>query len=322
MANHPSVLCPIDFSTASRAALRYATAIAERFRTGLTLLTVNDPVLAEAAEMQAGPGWTADDCQRELRLFFDQTVEHRTLFPIDVETVVTTGHPAHEILRVVRERRCDLIVMSTHGLSSVRKRFFGATTERVLRETGTPVLVTPVVEPGYLYLEDMRRLVGRVLAPVDISAASQRQVEVAGALASAVDVPLLLAHVIEPLRFSGSPTARHSTVESERRASSREALNDLIRTVPATARTEAVTTLGDPAEEIARLARDRQVGLIVMGLHAETPAGPRMGSVTYRVLCLSQTPVLALPPAITSSVARLTLPVVERRDVGVAGHAL
>ena len=152
MAYHPSVLCPIDFSTSSRAALRYATAIAERFRTGLTLLTVNDPLLAEAAEMQAGPGWTAKDCERELRQFFDQTFEHRTLFPIDVETVVTTGHPASEILRVARERHCDLIVMSTHGLTGVRKRFFGATTERVLRDTGTPVLVTPAVEPGPLYL--------------------------------------------------------------------------------------------------------------------------------------------------------------------------
>jgi nucleotide-binding universal stress UspA family protein len=322
MADHPSVLCPIDFSTPSRAALRYATAIAERFRTGLTLLTVNDPMLAEAAEMQAGPGWTADDCERELRLFFDRTFEHRTLFPIDVETVVTTGHPAKEILRVARERRCDLIVMSSHGLTGVRKGFFGATTERVLRETVTPVLVTPVVEPGPLYLENMRRLVGHVLAPVDLSTASQRQVEIAGALVSAIDVPLLLAHVIEPLRFSGSPTARHSTVESERRARSQQALNDLIRAVPVTARTEAVTMFGDPAEEIARLARDRHVGLIVLGLHAETPAGPRMGSVTYRVLCLSQTPVLALPPATGSPITRLTLPVVERRDVGFVGHAL
>ena len=318
MAYRPSVLCPIDFSTPSRAAVRYATAIAERFRTGLTLLTVNDPVLAEAAEMQAGPGWTAEDCQRELRLFFDRTFEHRTLFPIDVETVVTTGHPAKEILRIARERRCDLIVMSTHGLTGVRKRFFGATTERVLRETGTPVLVTPAVEPGPLYLENMRQLVGHVLAPVDLSAASKRQVEVAGALASAIDVPLLLAHVISP----GSPGVRLAAVESVRRARSQQELNDLTGAVPVTARTEAVTTFGDPAEEISRLARDRHVGLIVMGLHAETPAGPRMGSVTYRVLCLSQTPVLALPPATTPPFARLTLPVVERRDVGVVGHAL
>ena len=318
MAYHPSVLCPIDFSTPSRAALRYATAIAERFRTGLTLLTVNDALLAQAAEMQAGPGWTAKDCERELRLFFDQTFEHRTLFPIDVETVVTTGHPANEILRVARERHCDLIVMSTHGLTGVRNRFFGATTERVLRDTGTPVLVTPAIEPGPLYLEDMRRLVGHVLAPVDLSAASHQQVEVAGALASAIDVPLVVAHVISP----GPPSTRLAVVEGVRRARSQQVLDDLRRAVPMTVCTEVVTAFGDPAEEIARLARDRHVGLIVMGLHAPAPAGPRMGSVAYRVLCLSQTPVLALPPATASPVTRLTLPVVERRDAGLVGNAL
>jgi len=54
---------------------------------------------------------------------------------------------------------------------------------------------------------------------------------------------------------------------------------------------------GEPAEEIAKIAADRQAGLIVVGLHASPVLGPRMGSVTYRVLSLSQGLVLALPPA-------------------------
>lgn len=44
---------------------------------------------------------------------------------------------------------------------------------------------------------------------------------------------------------------------------------------------------GDPAEEIAKIARDWKAGLIVMGLHGSPILGPRMGSVTYRVLCLA-----------------------------------
>jgi Universal stress protein family len=53
---------------------------------------------------------------------------------------------------------------------------------------------------------------------------------------------------------------------------------------------------GDPAEELAKVARDRQAGLVVMGLHGSPLLGPRMGSVTYRMLCLLPTLVLALPP--------------------------
>jgi nucleotide-binding universal stress UspA family protein len=321
MARRPSVLCPIDFSNPSRAALRYATAIAERFRTSLTLLTVNDPLLAETAELRAGPEWLSDDSEHELNRFFEQTFEHRTLFPIDVEVLVTTGQPAQEILRVARARRCELIVMSTHGLTGVRKLFFGATTERVLRETSIPVLVTPAVEPGPLFLDNLRSLVGRVLAPVDLTAASKNQVQVAGALASAVDVPLILAHVVEPLRFPGPPSARRPAVENERRARSEQALQELMTAIPPGVKSEGLTAFGDPAEEIAKIARDRHAGLIVIGLHGSPLSGPRMGSVTYRVLCLSQTPVLALPPVVPASVAKMAAPAMEASMVGVGCHA-
>jgi hypothetical protein len=37
--------------------------------------------------------------------------------------------------------------------------------------------------------------------------------------------------------------------------------------------------------------------LIVMGLHGSPISGPRMGSVTYRVLCLAHPLLLAIPPA-------------------------
>ena len=36
--------------------------------------------------------------------------------------------------------------------------------------------------------------------------------------------------------------------------------------------------------------------MIVMGLHGSPLLGPRMGSVTYRMLCISPALVLALPP--------------------------
>jgi len=80
---------------------------------------------------------------------------------------VGVGTPAPEILRVGRERSCDLIVISTHGLTGTRKLFFGSTTERVLRETTRPVLVTPPVNPGFVRVEDAIRLTRRILVPVD-----------------------------------------------------------------------------------------------------------------------------------------------------------
>ena len=107
---------------------------------------------------------------------------------------------------------------------------------------------------------------------------------------------MLLAHVVEPVHFAVSGLPHLPNLEVERRARAEKALAELASSVPPELRPEALVAYGDPAEEIAKVARDRDAGLIVIGLHASTLLGPRMGSVTYRVLCLTSTLVLALPP--------------------------
>ena len=49
MISPRSVICPVDFSDASRGALRYAAVVANYFHAELTVLTVTDPLLTEAA---------------------------------------------------------------------------------------------------------------------------------------------------------------------------------------------------------------------------------------------------------------------------------
>lgn len=316
MVLRPSVLCPIDFSNASRAALRYATAIAEHFSARLTLLTVNDPLMSDVAEVRLGPNWLPEDSERELRRFYEQTFEHRTPGPIELAFEVANGKPAPEILRVARERGSDIIVMSTHGLTGVRKLFFGATTERVLRETSLPVLVTPAADTGPLFLEDVKGIIRRVLAPVDLSAATARQVQVARGLAEALDIPLLLLHVVEPVRFPVPAQTHLPNVDAERRTRADQALDDLVATIPPRVKPEGLVVYGDPAEEIAKVTKERQAGLIVLGLHGSPLAGPRMGSVTYRVLCLTPTLVLALPPAPAAGSRQVTAPIADSSRVG------
>jgi hypothetical protein len=52
-----------------------------------------------------------------------------------------------------------------------------------------------------------------------------------------------------------------------------------------------------------KLANTRGAGLIVIGLHSSGLLGPRMGSVTCRVLCLTPALALALPPVAATSAA-------------------
>jgi universal stress protein A len=297
MIVRPSILCPVDFSDASRGALRYAAAVAGHFGTRLIVMTVEDPLLTEALDLGAGVIWKPEDTQKELVDFAAKTFGDEPPHGVTLEYEVAVGKPAAEILRVSRERSCDLIVISTHGLTGMRKLFFGSTTERVLRETTRPVLITPAADPGRLRLEDVKTIIRRILVPVDLSPSSAQQVRIAQGLAEAIGVPLIISHVVEPIRSRLAARLHLGGVEANRRAIAEEGLGAYVSKLSPKLNAEGLVTYGDPAEEIAKLARDRQAGLIVMGLHGSPMLGPRMGSVTYRVLCLAASMVLAIPPA-------------------------
>jgi nucleotide-binding universal stress UspA family protein len=297
----PSILCPIDYSDATAGALRYAAAIAERFRTRLIVLSVEDPLLTAAMDLGRGVQWTRDESERELTKFVSKTFGNDAAALAMCEYDVAVGKPPVEILRVARERTCDLIVMSSHGLTGARRLFFGSTTERVLRETTVPTLVTPPANPGPIKVNDAKRLLGRIVVPVDFTPASAYQTQVARSVAEALDLPIVLAHVIEPVRSHLIARLNLAGLDADRRAVAEDGLAKLVATIPERLRAEALVAYGDPAEETAKIVRDRHAGLIVIGLHGSTLLGPRMGSVTYRLLCLTQTLVLALPPHQTAS---------------------
>ncbi len=290
-----SILCPIDFSDSSRGALRHAAAGAARFGARLTLLAVHDPLLAEAAALQLGPEQLTTETIKELENFYRHSVDPRP-DEVDVRLECAVGKPAPEILRIAHERACDLIVMASGGATGFRKLFFGSTTERVLRETTVPVLVTYGIESLQVQPGDLGRLVRRVLVPVDLTDASEHQVLAARSVAEAFHVPLLLLHVVEPVRMMIAAQPRQPKIDAERRYRAERQLDAAAARLPAALKPETLVAFGEPAEEIAKVAGDREAGLIVMGLHSSPLLGPRMGSVTYRVLCLAHRPVLALPP--------------------------
>jgi universal stress protein A len=295
MNARPTILCPIDFSDACRDALCYGRLIAEHWKGRLIFLAVEDPLLMEAVQIAKGVAWDPEETRRELARFAARALHGNPLRGVDVDFQVTVGKPARQILHIAAEEAADLIVMSTHGLTGARKLFFGSTTERVLRETSIPVLATPGSGHGPRTIDDLRRSVGRILVAVDLSPCSQAHVSLAAKIASLLDVPLVMTHVVEPVRSPLAARLHLPSIELERRARAEDALGALISAVDPRVPCDGLVSYGDPAEEISKVARDRNAGLTVIGLHATPMLGARMGSVTYRVLCLSSGLVLGIP---------------------------
>jgi nucleotide-binding universal stress UspA family protein len=138
--------------------------------------------------------------------------------------------------------------------------------------------------------------VRRIAVPLDLSPAAAHQVEIASRIAITLNLPLLLIHVIEPVKSRLLSALHVAGLNANRRAAAEDGLQQLIDTLPEGTRAEALVVYGDPAEEAAKVIHDRGAGLVVMGLHGSPQLGPRMGSVTYRIVCLCAVPVLAVPP--------------------------
>jgi acetoin utilization protein AcuB len=64
---------------------------------------------------------------------------------VRVDTRVSRGEPAHEILAVARETAADLIAMCTHDRRDFGRFVFGSVAEAVVRRAGIPVLL---LKPG------------------------------------------------------------------------------------------------------------------------------------------------------------------------------
>jgi nucleotide-binding universal stress UspA family protein len=137
-----SILCPVDFSANSRAALRYAAMLARLSDAHLLVLYVDDPLLALARATQRTAAELIASGDNELRRFVTGALRGAT--PAPALTLITrAGKPAPEIVNAATEHGCDLIVIGYRGAGRATRWFFGSTTEGVVRTTAVPVVAIP-----------------------------------------------------------------------------------------------------------------------------------------------------------------------------------
>ena len=58
--------------------------------------------------------------------------------------LVRLGHPVEEILKVVDEEGCDVIVLGTHSKGFLKQTFLGSVSSSVLLRTRKPVFIVPL----------------------------------------------------------------------------------------------------------------------------------------------------------------------------------
>lgn len=141
------ILCPVDFSEPSDAALRYADDLAQGLGAELLLVHVYQ---LPFYPFQEGEGY-GEDLKRQVAEDIEKAIGERVATvqsPAKVKNV--EGIPHAEITRLASEEDVDLVVMGTHGRTGLDHFLIGSVAERVVRTSSVPVLTVPqnVVEIG------------------------------------------------------------------------------------------------------------------------------------------------------------------------------
>lgn len=135
------ILCPTDFSDASRLAVRVAAGLAARDHGELRLVHV----VEIEPPLPTDPNLATDLPEYERTLHADAQLDElaASFNNVTVRTIVGHGDAGDEIVRIARDEAVDLIVMSTHGRTGLDRVVFGSVAEKVVRHAHRPVLTVP-----------------------------------------------------------------------------------------------------------------------------------------------------------------------------------
>jgi nucleotide-binding universal stress UspA family protein len=287
-----AILCPVDFSAPSRQALRHAVAISRRTNGRVTALYANDPLLTAAAVSAFGGRPLPQSSADELKAFVKETVGPDQAARVTIRTEV--GQPVRVIRKAARRLRANLIVVGSKGLSGAGRLFLGSITAQLLRETTVPVLAIPPSSGRKVAAAWPGR---RVLAAIDLGAGRSSDARAFASVARAFDLPMTLAHVVEPGQLPpwlSGYAKQESQARADKAAATLERLAGRFRP---DVRVDTRVLVGDPSKHIPVLARKIGAGLIVLALRqADGMFGAAQGTITYRVLASGgAVPILALP---------------------------
>jgi nucleotide-binding universal stress UspA family protein len=287
-----SILCPVDFSKHSRAALRYAAAFAERSGGRVTALFVNDPFLVSAAAAAYDEKALVAQSGAELQRFVRRVLGARAG---SADSVVAMGEPVRQIQRFARSLAADLIVVGSEGLGGASRLFFGSTTARVLAQSGVPVLAVPPSD-RVVTAAPVGWPSSRVLAAIDLGRDAVHDVAAAADVARWFALPLSLVHVVEHTRLPGWLSLKPARHDKERGNQARVRLSKLAKTAVPEGSADAHVLVGEPAEQIANLATELRADLLVVTMRGDDRLfGDRKGATTYRVVQEAGKPILAVP---------------------------
>lgn len=282
-----NVLYATDFSPVAEFAAPIAAELARRFGAKVLAVHVRPPQVYGLAPPESWPALQeAADRQVE-----EQKKHLEALFRgVENSILIGEGDTWEVISSLIKEMHIDLVVIGTHGRQGLEKVLLGSVAEKILRRSPVPVLT---VGPHVTSEPEPMAKVTQILYATDLSAASQSAASYAIELAEENQAQLDLVHVIE------SRKAKECESPSELvRACARQLESLFPDEAQAWCEPRYFVEVGDPAEEILKIAKRQKAGLIVMGVKRTQDALDASThlpwSIAHKVISQARCPVLTV----------------------------
>ena len=146
------ILCAVDSSASSRAALRASCDLADRFESEVVAVTVVDDYLVSQATTLSPLDAVALDtrfieiARENLERCIQETVGGRC--GRGIRRRVEAGRPAEAIARAAEVEGASLVACGTHGRSGIARALFGSVAEKIVRIAPCPVLTVREGKPA------------------------------------------------------------------------------------------------------------------------------------------------------------------------------
>ena len=307
------MLVPLDGSRLAELALIYAKELAGRLDIDMILLHVRsqgdselDPIHRVYVQK------TSETVEREAQEIQQRMGIRPGGKAVRVHGELAVGSSAEEILRYVDKNDIDLILMTTHGHSGIKRWAIGSVADKVLRASRVPVCLVRAGIPRDIVGD--KWLTKTMLIPLDGSELAESVLPHVEALAKQrgskpVDVVLLSICELPVSPSLRSPDMFVSREEYEkqeiagRKQASEQYLSDVEKRLKGSGinvRTEVL--VGKPADEIIDYANKNRFNLIVISTHGESGVSRwAYGSVADKVLHGASSPVFLVRRHLYSS---------------------
>jgi nucleotide-binding universal stress UspA family protein len=286
------LLVPLDGSELAERALPYAKAIAETRDSEVILFTVS---IASAEQLD-----------RPMKAYLELKTNELQSQGIKASSAVTYGNVPDAIISFADKNKIDLIIISTHGYSGIKRWVLGSVARKVLYGTSVQVLLIKSKAPKVSQVT-----LRKILLPVDGSPFSETPIPFIEQLTTGTDAEIFLTLVCEPPLVPSygdhpiNPTwEKHRdsvwTEEKQQASLYLKKMETKLKKKGMRVKSQVIPgELGRIAEAILQVGQKEGIDLIAMATHGRSAVSRWVyGGTANRIVEQSLQPVILIRPSV------------------------